>query len=514
MKHPLSVSILSIAISASASAAQSPTVSRISPNLLAPGKTTSLFIQGKNLNPEAKLWVSFPATVTPKPLPRDEQEAGRIGYAISLLGDFPPGIGAYRITTAAGASALGLLPIDRMDSVPEQNDNYKLESAQTLALPVAVTGSCDELQYDFYRVHLSKGQRLSVDVLAHRIGSELDPVLRLLDSEGRELAYCDDAPGVGADAAITHTARESGDFILEVRDIRYKGGDTYSYLLRATDSVLSSLPFLPIRESNFTSMAHSSVLPTTEIEPNSTPETATPITPPALIQGRFAQAEDRDIYVFTAPKGQQMRFEGQTRSLGSTCDLFMTLLKDDGSVIKEADISGANEGALTHRFEDTDIYRLRVEELNRFGGPDSNYEIQITLAQPDFQLTLDQEKWEAPVEGEFEIKVSCQRRNYDGPITLALQSEESGFQLSDNLIAEKSNEATLRVRLTKTLNPAQLVHFSVRGYAKIEDAFFETQASTGPALKKLFPKMLYPIRELEGLAALAVTRGNELLKEP
>ena len=420
-----------------------------------------------------------------------------------------PGIGAFRVTTSNGASALELLPIDRMESLPEEDDNHKLDSAQTLKLPIAVTGGCNELQFDYYRVHLAASQRLSVDVVAHRIGSELDPVLRLLDSKGRELAYCDDAPGIGADAEITYTAHESGNFLVEVRDIRYNGGENYPYLLRATDSVLSPLPFLPIRDSNSDPTEIAPAVPTLEVEPNSTFETATHITPPALIKGRFAREQDRDMYVFPAQKGQRMRFEGRTRSLGSTCDLFMTLLKEDGSVIKEADVSGADEGTLIHSFDATGSYRLQVEELNQFGGNNSDYEIEVVLVKPDFQLSIDQEKWEAPENGEFEIKVNCQRRDYDGPVTLSLQSNESGLVLSNNLIAEKSNEVTLRVKLPKSLKPGQLVHFSVLGYAKIGDAFFETKASTGPALKKLFQGMLYPIRELDGFAALAVTTAKK-----
>ena len=66
---------------------------------------------------------------------------------------------------------------------------------------------------DFFRIAVAAGQRVSFEVLGRRLGSGLDPVLRLRDSAGRELpgAYSDDAPGLQTDARLTHTFGVAGD---------------------------------------------------------------------------------------------------------------------------------------------------------------------------------------------------------------------------------------------------------------------------------------------------------------
>ena len=59
------------------------------------------------------------------------------------------------------------------------------------------------------------------EVEARRCGSAIDPVLRILDGNGKQLARSDDAPGAGLDARIDFTFPREGNYYVEVHDARF-----------------------------------------------------------------------------------------------------------------------------------------------------------------------------------------------------------------------------------------------------------------------------------------------------
>src|SRR5206468_11960955 len=149
-------------------------------------------------------------------------------------------------------------------------------------------------------------------------------------------------------------------------------------------------------------------------------------------------------------------------------------------------------------------YRLLVEELNRQGGPDLAYRIVIEPLQPGFALSVETNRVEAEVGSAFEIKVTAARREYDGPIALSAGGLADDFAVLDNVIAEKKNEAAVKVKLPGWIEAGQLFHFTLKSKARVGDSDFETTASTMPALRKLFPLLRYPPAEFDGPIALGI----------
>ena len=62
------------------------------------------------------------------------------------------------------------------------------------------------------------------------------------------------------------------------------------------------------------------------------------------------------------------------------------------------------------------------------------------------------------------------------------------------------------MKLPESFKPGGAVSFRVVGRATIGGREYETTASTAPALKKLFPLMLYPPPEFDGLIGLGLKR--------
>lgn len=532
---------------ACAAVAKSPTLNRISPSAVAPDSTTTVTFFGERLEGAVELWTSFPAKITPKPADiAGDPGAGKLALQISVPGDTKVGIGAVQLATTNGISDVHLFMIDDLPTVAGSATNKTPATAQELKPPVAVEGNCDETSLDYYVFQAKKGQRLSVEVVANRLGSLLDPVVRLLDASGRELVYCDDDPAVGSDARFSFIAPATARYIVELRDIGYQGGSKYCYRLRVGNFPLAGATFplgaqrgartkvafigraveglrpvevrVPEHASRvslnarfrrgqgcgFGALVAGQLPEVMEVEPNDTPETATKLSVPSVANGRFARMKDRDWYEFPATGGQRLIFSGRTRSLGSPCDLFMRLFDSHGRQIADADISGANEGTLTNKFSETGTYRLLVEELNHQGGLDLPYRIEVQPFHPGFALSVETNRVEATGNGSFEIKVDAARSEYEGPITLSLAGLGDDFVLENNVIAEKKNETTLKVNVPARVQPGQRFHFTIAGKARVDGSDFEATAGTMQALKKLFPLLRYPPSEQDGLIALGI----------
>jgi hypothetical protein len=98
-------------------------------------------------------------------------------------------------------------------------------------LPHAITGRLKNLeQVDRYAISLKQGQQLLATVQSRTLGLLPDPMLRLFDSAGKQLAEVDDSAG-GRDAIMAFTAPTDGNYVVAVLDRHQAGGPKAYYLL-------------------------------------------------------------------------------------------------------------------------------------------------------------------------------------------------------------------------------------------------------------------------------------------
>ena len=520
---------------------QSPGLTHTSPGALPPGKTTELTLHGATLIGATNLWTGFGANV----FSANATNISAAKLQVSVPADAPVGIHSARVASANGVSNPLLLMVDDLPSVADAGTNTSVTNAQRLAWPVAVDGAAVALGLKLYRVTAKPGDRLAIEVVAQRLGSKLDPVLRLLDLRGRELAFCDDESGLGGDCRLAHVFAAGGDYLIEVRDINYSGGGDFRFRLRVGDFPLVNLPFpaavkagakstfafvgpqvdklkpvtataptdatrLPLwtkfpggKSSAFVSALVSDTAEFAEAEPNDDAETATPFTLPAGLNGRFLKAKDRDFWKFSAKKGERVLFTAQTRSIASASEVMLQLRDAKGTAIASSSVNDAGEGSVTNTIPADGIYFLVVDELIRRGGPQHAYRIEAELLTPGFKLDTDVEKVEAAPGGSFTVKVTATRRDFPGPITLSVVGL-NGVTLADEVIKEKATSGTLKVTLPESAAPGSLSIFRIVGKATVGEAEVQATTRTTPSLKKLFPSMTFPPRELDGSIALGV----------
>jgi hypothetical protein len=487
--------------------AGAPVVEFIEPMALRPGEETILTLHGKNLAGATTLWTGFPATIRPGATNGGDKQTV---FRVVVSGAVPRGIGAFRVVTPEGVSPLQLIAIDDLPRVADDDDNCSRDKALTLKPPVAVDGQAAALAEKHYRVSGQAGVVLHVDVVAQRIASPLDPLLRLLDDRGRELAWCEDA--IGADPQLAYLFKADASVWLAVRDSAFRGERQHRFHLRASFAPLAELAVLPLQNLPSALLNETAAAFVEEIEPNESRETASKLPLPAQVRGAFAQPGDRDWFQFSLEKNERIVITGRTRSLGSPCDLSLRLCQPDGSTLAEADPTGANEGTLTNLFKEAGTCLLVVQELTGRGGPDLRYELDLRREADGFDLSVETDTLQGAPGKSVPLKVTATRRGYKGPIELKLVGTPDDYSLTNNVIAAKTNETTLKLTLPDDAKVGTLLHFGIEGHATDGDQKLVTRASTLLALRKAFPELLFPPRLLDGPIALAIVLQERPVK--
>jgi len=190
-----------------------PFVSSIFPMGAGRGKKTTVTVQGWNLPPDQRKLDVSRAETGLRPL--------RVGDGGTVSSPVP--------------FAVGDLPECREQ---ERNDNGA--GAMKVKLPLTVNGRIDRPgDWDVFRFHARRGDRIVAEVNARRLGSPLDSLLKLTDAAGDVLAVNDDhedkAAGLvthHADSLLSVTLAKTGEYLLWLGDTQGKGGEAYGYRLR------------------------------------------------------------------------------------------------------------------------------------------------------------------------------------------------------------------------------------------------------------------------------------------
>jgi len=541
--------------------AQQPSIKSTSPQAAKPGSAVDVKIQGGNLAGATKLWTSFPAEVALTPDVKDNgKNAAEVVYRVTVPAETPAGVHAIRVATDKGVSTPLLFLVDDLPSVAEQAPNKSLAEAQSLTLPVAVDGAVDSLSRHYFKFHVEAGQTVSLEVLARRIGSPLDPLLRVLDAAGREINYSDDEPGLMGDARLCHTFKEAGDYIAEVSDISYAGGGGHRFRLRIGDFPCVNVPYpmgakagttatigfagshlrdaqpvtleipsdptlkwLPVaakaaegQSSGFALLAVSADDEALEQEPNNEIAQATRVTLGANINGRFETPGDVDQFVFTAKKGQRFLITGLTRRQGDPTDLYLRLLQTDGKQLAVSEDSGKNDALINYTFPADGDYVLEVQDLHRRGGPQFAYRITVEEYKAGFDLATSGETLNIPAGGTAYVTVTAARRDYNGPIEITGENLPEGVTVTPSVIGPGRPNAVVTIQ-NHSAAAGQLSDVRLVGTAKIGGADYRAVATATEAQKALFGGIPFPplhLAENMALAAAPTPQFFTLTSEP
>lgn len=458
---------MALARAGSSALGQAPSLTLVQPNGAQRGTSVEVVLTGANLAGPSQLWTSFPAQVTIPTDANNGKDNGRLRVRIQVPKEAAIGPGSIRLATTRGLSNFQVFCVDSLPQVVQSEKSRSVSSAPRLPVPSVVVGRTKPETRDYYKVQAAVGQRLSFDVLARRLGTPLDPQLRILDATtAQEVAYCEDAPGLQGDARLTYTFVRAGEYLIEVHDTLWRGGEAFGYRLRVGDfpCATTGLPMAIERGQKTTvHVAGSNVQDThpvevlaprdpsvnalwitpqggnglagwpvvvgvsdleelIEHEPNGKLKPGTRVPIPGAISGRFLHKGDTGQYGFHGKKGQALHIRAWTHEFGSPTEVDMLIRDAKGVVVAELNPQAPSPADRQMDFTppaDGD-YTLAVSQLVRAFGPTETYRITIEPSLPDFSLVLASTRFSVAQNGDVAIPVPVVRRGYTGPIALKL----------------------------------------------------------------------------------------------
>ncbi|HEV7221372.1 MAG TPA: hypothetical protein VGN42_01655, partial [Pirellulales bacterium] len=323
-------------------------------------------------------------TGTYEPSPRRKPGGTPINYprewqaGVTIDADAPLGQKLWRVSSARGGTGGRPFIVGDLPEFIESESNSTLPKAERIALPVTINGQiAGERDLDYFRFEAAEGAVVSIDVAAARLGSPLDPVVEVLDREGRRLKV--EEIRVGSDPALAFCAPASGEYGLLVSNLSFRGGPQYVYRITVSTAPFVTFAFPPGSQAGssaaieffslsgggplrsrpemvvFPSIAatefaffgskldaNAAVLESTDIpaiiesEPNDAAPEATAISWPAIAYGRLALGTDADWYAMTVGKNQELSIECRPVSPGSGLLPAISLCDWEGRMLAKA----------------------------------------------------------------------------------------------------------------------------------------------------------------------------------
>lgn len=460
--------------------AQDPVVDRIDTTDLRPGQKASLVVSGKQLVGAMSLWTGAGVL-----RPKEGQDLAKdqpVTFEGDISADVIPGIYPARLVTNHGCSEAAFLVIDDLPSVAIAAESQDRKSGQLVTLPCAINGQINPVLSKFFRVSLTAGQTVSAEIFARRIGSDLDPLLRVTGPDGREVAYRDDMPGAEGDTQLQFTAAVNGDYLIEVRDVRYSGGARHFFHVRlgrlslvsatsprvaqsghnvsligtageilgettpksATESSGSLIP-VTFRTAEADASALTSVLLTTdataaEAEPNNARTEATIVAAETqLLTGTLQVSSDVDWFKITTTEATPLLVAARTREVGSPTDAMLELYNADGAKIAENDDAGPRDAELAFQLPGAGDFYLKVSEIAGRGGSEWIYALDIYRNRKAIRITAPADRINVPRGGSAAMQLAVRRIQYDGPLKVEAVGLPAAIQMAPFTIGAKQS---------------------------------------------------------------------------
>jgi hypothetical protein len=145
----------------------------------------------------------------------------------------------FRMQTPLGSSNMAAFEVDTLPQIPEVEPNDSPAQSQRVDLPATLIGTLGSPgDVDTYQFQGCAGQEVVFQPIAASLGSPLQSVLILRDSQGRMLARAGEFSR-NPEAVLTAKLPSDGWYTIGISDLEKKGGGNYFYRLKA-----GSLPYV------------------------------------------------------------------------------------------------------------------------------------------------------------------------------------------------------------------------------------------------------------------------------
>ncbi|MDA1163425.1 MAG: hypothetical protein O3B13_10010 [Planctomycetota bacterium] len=446
-------------------------------------------------------------TITPITYPRE--------WASELTIDSEATLGPayWRLNCAQGGTGSRPFLIGDLPEFIETESNSTIEKAERVRLPITLNGQIyGERDVDCFRFIAEAGQVISCEVIAGRIGSRLDPVVELLDSNGRkvdtELAH------VGTDPILVFWSQSTAEYVLRVANVTFGGDLAHVYrinirpepfpllvlpggvtraALAANDLRVVSLTgsrgesdealglIVPQQASDWNQWTvfepHLGPLtlsiddhpPGLEVEPNDDRSAPQAVDSPTVLYGQFRSATDRDCFRISAKKGERLRVEASAWPPGTPTLPVVSIVAPDGKLLKEARTVSSDDGVAEIVWtakEDGDVL-VQLQDLRHGsrGGLEFAWRLLIAPDESDFSLEAETDSLIVTQGQSSTIEVKARRHGeMNNAIELAFEGLPEGVTVEAAEIPKGKTSTKIKVTATQDVPSAS---FALRVVGKV-----------------------------------------------
>lgn len=454
------------------------------------GQEIEIKLQGERLDDAEEVLFYSPGfkvlhLETPKPT--------TVLATVRIADDCALGEHLVRVRTRGGVSELRTFYVSALTNLTEVEPNNEAAKAQKVPLNCTINGTVGQDDVDFFQVEVKKGERLSAEVEAMRLGkTALDPFLAIYDSDHHLLASCDDLALTRQDSALSIQAPRDGTYFIEVRETSYSGQANSDYRLhlgtfpRPTavfplggrvheklkvqflgdasgplDQEIQ-LPANPSDQFAIFAADRQQFAPSPnwlrvvdmpnvlKSEPNHSREEATATTTPlpCAFNGIISTTNESDWFRFPARKGVAVEATVYARRLRSRLDSVIEVFDAKGRSLAQNDDAGSADSSLKFTPNEDGDYFIRITDQLGRGGFDYPYRIEVGPATPSLAVSIPQiarndsqgrQFIVVPRGNRVATLLSVKRGNAAGPLELDLPGLPAGVDMHGTRFASKQD---------------------------------------------------------------------------
>ncbi len=381
------------------------------------------------------------------------QIADRVGLRVHIDADAEPGLRNLRLQSIKGVSNQLSFEVSQYPNVMETRSQSQREGAAsnkstseetTLveSLPATLCGYVKPGEIDRFTFRATKGMELVAEVkgrilvpyIADAVPGWFQPIVKLINSKGEEVAYADDYR-TSPDPVLRFSVTKTDYYTLSIHDAIFRGREDFNYRIQ-----LGEIPFVEsiyplvarVGEPNYIdvkgrNLSASRVVvrpekaginylrvegkgdklsnqiaywavdkeqtmvdkPTVTNPQITDQSTITQIAQDVVIYDKIATPYEQRGYRLPLAEGESVVVDAVARRIDSRADLKITLLAPSGDVVLESDdVEDTAQGLMTHhadpvisyKADQSGLYTIVVEDL--LGGSGDDYSYLIRRSKP------------------------------------------------------------------------------------------------------------------------------------
>jgi hypothetical protein len=406
--------------------AEKPNLDSVYPTAAARGQTNAITLAGKFEPWPQKFWCSTAGVEA-----NFSTNKNKLDLIVSA--DAKPGPCLLRVYNDEGASDPAIFVISDKPQLSDTEPNNHFAKPQVLTnLPVTINGRLDKNNdVDCFSFSIKAGQWLDAQLESHTLMSKLDPVLRLITTNGYQLAWNHDFASF--DPRLVWQAPWDQTVILQVfgfvypagSEIVLSGGNGGVYQLAVTTSAESPKDLnVPLNE-----------------------DAKLTLTNVPKVVGAICPAGDEDKFPIQLTKDDAIEVRVDATEFGSDLDPWVKITDTTGKELaRNDDAEGSRDAVLEWKAPVDGEFNIVIGSVTHRGEESWRYQLQVEKTAPDFRASVEANSFVLESTGTNEVKVSTKRlRGLTNELSVLIEKLPEGLTVEPTKVDAKANDATLKL---------------------------------------------------------------------